>query len=78
MNDVKNGPIIADTCNGKGICCPFGTTFLDKIIGDVYNPKCFDISGNVEGCVCFNGNGGPSCTCPKPYDYCEGMYCVHL
>lgn len=73
QSDSKNGPIKSDFCNGRGICCPFGQSEDDPITGDLYNKKCYDGNKNIQGCMCGNGWGGPSCTCRKSKNFAEDI-----
>lgn len=65
----KNGRITVELCNHHGTCCPFGETFEDRE-GNLYKAACFDRSEDIslEGCVGDNGWGGPTDTCPIPFD----------
>lgn len=68
--EAKNGRIIAQLCNNKGVCCPFGQSISNPYVGDFYDPRCFTDNGDpLSSCVCDNGWGGESCTCPVPFNY---------
>ncbi len=68
----KNGKIIVDTCNARGTCCPNGESTKNRL-GTIYAAVCRDkaTGEHVEGCVCDNGWGGPSCTCTTPFNVLE-------
>lgn len=68
-SDDPNGLIIGELCSSSGICCPSGETSANPIVGDIYDVRCANMT---TGCVCNPGWGGPSCTCPVPYDFAYG------
>lgn len=69
-SEAKNGRIVTQFCNQRGVCCPFGQSVANPYVGDFYDTRCFSSNGEpLSQCVCDNGMGGESCTCPVPYDY---------
>lgn len=70
---TKNGKISTEFCNHKGVCCPFGETFVDPI-GNLYKEACVDREAGVsrEGCACDNGLGGSACTCVAKFNFASG------
>lgn len=70
---VSDVQIVARFCNNQGTCCPFGENDAQVLVdGD---PSGFVglCPADQDGCWCYNGVGGSSCTCPVPQDWASGL-----
>ena len=65
-------------CNGAGVCCDSGESQQNQMVQGMdtslfWKLMCYLNNTPVNGCVCYNGMTGYTCTCVARFDEAHGL-----